>query len=182
MIIFFGLAGSGKSVQSELLADKLGWLHMSAGSLLREYQDDPKINKSLSTGKLVDPDIVNFLVQKYIEDRQNTDIVMDGYPRELEQAAWLFNFCKLNNHPIEAAVLIDVPEQEIRERLAKRNRADDQPEAITERLEIFETKTKPVMAEFEKRGIPLIKIDGRPSIEEIHEQVVREIQSVVAAK
>jgi adenylate kinase len=50
MIIFFGMAGSGKSLQGEILAEKYGWKWLSMGKLLRE-QDDAEIQEKQKKGE-----------------------------------------------------------------------------------------------------------------------------------
>ena len=50
MIIFFGPAGAGKSVQGQILSARHGWRWLSAGQLLRDSKD-PELLKVMSTGE-----------------------------------------------------------------------------------------------------------------------------------
>lgn len=179
MILFFGLAGSGKSVQSEILAEKLGWQHLSVGALLRQYKSVEGLDDHLKTGQLVKPELANFLVKKYLDELGSARVIMDGYPRQMEQATWLID--ELKSYSIEVAVLIKVSEDKIRRRLASRKRADDTPEAITQRVEIFEQETKPVMSYLQSQGIRFIEIDGEHSIEEVAAEVERAVREALAA-
>ena len=54
MIVFFGPAGAGKSVQGNLLAARNDWRWLGAGQLLRDSKD-PELLAQMSTGQLVDP-------------------------------------------------------------------------------------------------------------------------------
>ena len=171
MIIFFGLAGSGKSTQAELLADKMGWVHVSAGELLRMI-DDPLLKAAMEKGDLVDPTTVNKIIA-YVYDKirdKGSSIILDGYPRQLEQAQWLLDNQK--DYPVELAVLIDVPESEIKRRLALRAREDDTADAVDKRIKVFYEETQPVIDAFEAQGIKVIKVDARPPIEEVHQKVM----------
>ena len=89
MIIFFGPAGAGKSVQGQILSARHGWRWLSAGQLLRDTHDPELINQMLS-GDLVSEDIIQGVMRKALVGAKYVDgIVLDGYPRELAQASWL---------------------------------------------------------------------------------------------
>ena len=86
MIMFVGPAGAGKSVQGQLLAvcHQLTWL--SAGKLLRET-NDPQVYEVMARGELVSPALVNRVIFHHLDDQPELDnIIIDGYPRSLEQA------------------------------------------------------------------------------------------------
>ena len=89
MIVFFGPAGAGKSVQGQMLAARHGWRWLSAGQLLRDTHDIELI-KEMQTGALVSPERVNALMGEALKRAVNIDrVILDGFPRQLEQAKWL---------------------------------------------------------------------------------------------
>lgn len=172
MIIFFGLAGSGKSSQAELLAAKLDWLHVSAGKILRQY-DDQRVQADLAEGKLVDYRITNRLIEQ-VADQHHNRVVLDGYPRQLEQTGWILD----QHRPIEVCFLINVSLETIKQRLLARGRHDDTEEAITQRVAIFKKETQEVLELFRKKAIKIIEIDGEQSIEAIHQQIMEHVNEL----
>ena len=90
MVIFFGPAGAGKSVQGNLLAARNDWRWLGAGQLLRDSRD-PELLAEMSTGKLVNPEIVNKVMGEALDraDDRVQKVILDGFPRQLEQAKWL---------------------------------------------------------------------------------------------
>src|SRR6476660_1363675 len=89
MIVFFGPAGAGKSVQGQMLAARQGWRWLSAGQLLRDTRD-PELFAQMQTGGLVDPAKVNALMGDAIARATNINrVIIDGFPRQMAQAEWL---------------------------------------------------------------------------------------------
>src|ERR671933_3055320 len=89
MIVFFGPAGAGKSVQGQLLAARNGWRWLSAGQLLRDTHDIEVI-KEMQSGQLVKTETVNKLMGEALRRAKNIDrVILDGFPRQLSQAKWL---------------------------------------------------------------------------------------------
>lgn len=175
MIIFFGLAGSGKSVQSDKLSAAINWPHISAGAALRASQD-PQVKADLEKGNLADYRVTNGLMRQILDETSNR-LILDGYPRQMEQAQWLID----EQRPIELCVWLDVSEETIRQRLAERGRHDDTEAAIHRRLEIFRAQTCQVLDFFSDHGVKIVKIDGSGSIDEVHQAVLKEVQNVLAA-
>ena len=78
MIVFFGPAGAGKSVQGQMLAARNGWRWLSAGQLLRDTRD-PELFAQMRTGGLVDPEKVNKLIGEALGRAKDIDrVVLDG--------------------------------------------------------------------------------------------------------
>ena len=174
MIIFFGLAGSGKSIQSDKLSEAIGWKHVSAGAMLREY-DDPQVQADLKAGRLVDYNITNRLMRHALDQAQN-QLILDGYPRQLEQAQWIID----EKRKIELCILLEVSVETIKERLALRGRSDDSEEAIQNRITIFNHQTQEVLEAFEKIGAKIVKIDGHGPVDEVHKKILAEVKHVLA--
>ena len=118
MIIFFGPAGAGKSVQGQLLSARHGWRWLSAGQLLRDSKD-PELLNIMSTGKLVSSEITNKLMGDAI--RRSHDIshlILDGYPRDMSQATWLIENKTHHGRDIQLIVVLEVPRSELLKRPA----------------------------------------------------------------
>ena len=89
MIVFFGPAGAGKSVQGQILAARHGWRWLSAGQLLRDSRD-LEVMEQMRAGKLVSPELTYQIISESLERAQDIEgIILDGFPRMLEQAKWL---------------------------------------------------------------------------------------------
>ena len=102
MIVFFGPAGAGKSVQGNLLAARNNWRWLGAGQLLRDSKD-PELLATMSTGKLVDPNIVNRVMGEALARANDkvSQVILDGYPRQLAQAQWLIENKDLYNRNVD---------------------------------------------------------------------------------
>lgn len=177
MILFFGPPGSGKSVQGELLVERNDWQWLSTGDLFRNSQD-PDVLQRLATGELIDDTLTNKVldtaVQKIDKDSQ---IVLDGYPRNLDQVHWLESYLPAHDRKIECVILFEVPHEELISRLSGRGRAEDSPEIISRRLDIYQEKTRPIIDYYRKNGMHVFTIDGTGTVPEVHER----IQEAVAA-
>lgn len=137
MIVFFGPAGAGKSVQGQMLAARHGWRWLSAGQLLRDTHDMELI-KEMQTGGLVNPERVNELMGEALKRATNIDrVIIDGFPRQLSQAKWLIDSQSTHQRSVGLVIVLEVPRSELLKRLEVRGRADDTPEAIDERLKIY---------------------------------------------
>jgi len=177
MIIFFGPAGAGKSVQGQILAARQGWRWLSAGQLLRDTHD-PEITKELHTGKLLPSDTVNRIVGDALVHAKDIDqVILDGFPRRTEQAEWLVANQPEHGRSIGMAVVLEVPKSELLKRLAVRGRADDTPEAIEERLAVYRQEVYPILNYFSEQNIPIVHIDGTGTVGQVHDKIIQELQA-----
>ncbi len=166
MIVLFGPAGSGKSLQGERLAKKHDWRWLSVGQLLRE-QDDPEINQKLTTGELFSDEFVVELMEKAISaaEADGQEVVLDGYPRDAWQAKWMIKNTDINR--IRGAIVLEVPKEELWKRLSLRERADDTKEVIERRWEIYEQNICSILPLLEAQNIKIEKLNGVGSVEDV---------------
>lgn len=111
-IIFIAPPAAGKGTQSELLVSEFGYNHISTGDLLRSKQNDGSelgnyIKDLLSQGKFVDDDIVTKLLSDKLSSIDGP-FILDGYPRNIEQANILENVLKSLNLSIDAVIYLNV--------------------------------------------------------------------------
>lgn len=180
MIIFMGVAGSGKSAQGRLLADRLGFPWLSTGEFLRMLISGER-RKQMLAGKLLDDAEIISLVQKIfrIVDTDH-EFVMDGFPRTVTQADWLLSQRRHGQLDITAVIHLKASEEEVLRRLLSRGRQDDEENVIRERFREYEQATQPIIADFKTSGVPIFDIDGEGDVETIHEEIVKAVASVRA--
>lgn len=176
MIIFFGPAGSGKSVQGQILAARHGWRWLSAGQLLRDTHD-AKVLKEMSTGALVKTETVNrIMAGAFIRGKDIKHLILDGFPRELSQAQWLVSALPEHKRSIGLVVVLEVPREELLKRLQIRGRLDDTVEGINERLRIYRNQIYPILAYFNEQHVPIVHIDGTGSVGNVHDRIQSELE------
>ena len=101
---------------------------------------------------------------KKAED-EGFDIILDGYPRDKEQAEYVTENMA---NKIDGAIILEVPKSELYERLALRGRDDDKEKSsIDRRFEIFEQNIQTILPLLEAKNIPIERVDGTGSIEEV---------------
>lgn len=177
MIIFFGPAGAGKSVQGQILAARHGWRWLSAGQLLRDSKD-PQLLSQISDGSLADTERVNQIMSDALMRAKDIDrVILDGYPRKFDQAKWLLKSQPENKRTVNLVVVLEVPRSEIDKRLKLRGRVDDTPEAIDERLNIYRQEIYPILTFLAEKKVPIIHIDGTGTVGQVHDRVEAELIS-----
>ena len=142
--------------------------------------NDASINQVMARGKLVDDNLTNQAIAREL-NRHNNDkhaIVLDGYPRHLAQAEWLYNYLGSTGARIDLVILLELPESESYKRLIKRHRQDDNKTAIAERLQEYKEMIGPVLNFFNRHGVKVERVDGnRPE-----EVVYRDIDNLLAKR
>jgi|ADGO01.1.fsa_nt_gi Adenylate kinase and related kinases len=177
MILFFGAPGSGKSVQGQLLVERYGWQWLSTGDMFRRSKD-PEVLKRLAAGVLIDDVLTNKTLSEALKKvDKNKRVILDGYPRNVDQAEWLLQHVPDFGRKVECVILFEVPREELIHRQIGRGRSEDAPEIIGHRLDIYQEKTKPAVDLYRERGIPVMNIDGTGTIEEVHERVNQAIMT-----
>ena len=157
MIILFGLAGSGKGTQAKALSEFFGWRTFSVGQVIR---DTGEYAETIDKGGLIpDDDVINLMNKQIaVANSEGYDVILDGYPRTEYQAEWLMKNMK---DDINGAIIIDVPKEELYQRLELRAREDDKDKAaIDRRWNIYEKNIAPILDQLEKNQIPVRRVDG----------------------
>lgn len=199
-IIIFGPQGSGKGTQAQMLSKLLDIPHISTGTIFRQIQ---LVKSYLDQGKLVPDSYVNKLVADRLGQSDcKRGFVLDGYPRNKAQADFLIAQTK-----IDYIIEIKLSDADGIFRISKRRmcanghsyhlkfappkadgicdidglhlfqRDDETEEAIKQRLAIYHSETEPLVDYLRKRGIKILKIDGRPAIEEVSREIIERIST-----
>jgi adenylate kinase len=177
MIVFFGPAGAGKSIQGQLLAARQNWRWLSAGQILRDAHD-AEINSYMQRGELIPSGVSNRIMGESIKKAGDIDrIILDGFPRQIEQAQWLIASQPEHGRAIDLVVVLEVPREELLKRLSIRGRADDTAEAIEHRLHDYRQVMYPILGYFTEQHIPVVHIDGVGNVGEIHDRIYAELKS-----
>ena len=164
MITLFGLAGSGKGTQGRALAELFGWRWLSVGEAIRQTGEYDEI---INGGNMIpDADVVK-MMSKQIEkaEAEGFDVILDGYPRDAVQTKWI-----LENMPgkLNGAIVLEVPEAELLERLALRGRDDDKERAsIEKRFDIYHKNIVEMLPLLEAENIPVERVNGVGAVEEV---------------
>ena len=167
-VIFLGPPGSGKGTQAKLLSDEKKTIHISMGDMLREAiksgsEAGMKLENYLKNGQLVPDEVVNDIVKQFISGAGGSGFILDGYPRSVRQAEFLSTITD-----IYGVIFIDVPKEEIINRLKGRMRQDDNEETIRKRFEVYENETKPLIEYYSNK---IKRIQGVGSLAEVFEAV-----------
>ena len=175
MIILFGAAGSGKSIQGQRLADKFGWRWMSVGQLLREC-NDPEMNEIMLKGELVTDEFVVKMMHGEMDKELEAGrmAVLDGYPRDEWQANWIVE--NGDDKYIDGAIILDVDRDELWRRLEDRGRADDVRESIEKRWDIFDHTIYAMTEILRGKGVKIEHVDGVGPVEEITTRIEKVLE------
>lgn len=187
-LVLLGAPGSGKGTQATRLRDHFKVPHISTGDLLRAAvaAGTPlgrKAKAVMDAGSLVSDDIVlSMLEERLHHPDADSGFILDGYPRNLAQANALDGLLARLQQPMDVAVQIDVNPELLVERIAGRaqleGRADDSPDAVRRRLQVYTEQTAPVVDYYREHG-RLTCIDGVGTMDEV---LARILAAIAAAK
>ncbi|MBQ9019756.1 nucleoside monophosphate kinase [Candidatus Saccharibacteria bacterium] len=167
-ILFLGAPGSGKSTIGQRLAKEMGWEWISTGEILRQSTEDWVVER-LKTEQLFDDEMVMGLAIPRVRAAENA--IFDGFPRTLRQAEILKEEGLLPDMIIE----VDVPLEEIHERLALRGREQDTPEIVDQRYMMYQDTRNEIMAYIAGHGVPVAVINGVGTQEEVYARAKAEV-------
>jgi len=125
-IIMLGKPGSGKGTVGKMLSYRLGIIHISSGELFRNYVKKAdtigkEIENYISKGNLVPDELAIKLIEKrLLEEDCRNGVILDGFPRTINQAKELDRFLKENNQKVDMALELDLTDKDIIDRISKR--------------------------------------------------------------
>ena len=179
-LVLFGPPGAGKGTQSQKLIDHYRLVHISTGDIFRAHISNQtelgqRVSKLIADGELVPDSITIAMLEEEISKNPDaTGFIFDGFPRTVAQAEALDRFLESKDTTIAGVVALDVTEEELTARIAKRkaisNRADDDSEKLKKRIEEYFNKTIHVLPYYEKQG-KLTKVNGIGDIDAIFEDI-----------
>ncbi len=187
-VVLFGPPGCGKGTQAARLKEALGIPHVSTGDMFRDHKKrqtelGKKVQEIMDAGKLVPDEVTNAMVEERLSrDDVKQGVLLDGYPRNVDQAQKLDAILSSHGREVDAVIAIDVPEDELKERILERGkqsgRADDQdPATIQGRLDVYRQQSEPCVAYYEEtRRQAVHHIDGVGSIDAITERILKALK------
>lgn len=185
-ILMYGPEGSGKGTQAKLLSRVLHIPILTSGDLVRDAAANDKgmigdvCREALTEGKYVaDSEMFVLWKRRLKEDDAKNDWIMDGFPRNVDQATFLDDKLNKYGYKVEAVFYLQIPEEESLRRLVKRARPlhpgslelHDSPERIRTRLQIYKEGETQVLEYYRKQGV-LVEINAALSPEEVHESII----------
>ncbi len=184
-LVLLGPPGSGKGTQATRLKEELQIPHISTCDLLRaEVAAGTELGKQakavMDSGNLVSDDILLGMLESRLSQADvGKGFILDGYPRNVAQANALGELLAKLNQPLDAIVQLDVPTELLVERIAGRakeqGRADDNPESVRQRLQVYNDSTAPVIDFYAAKGT-LASVDGVGELDEVLARILAAIK------
>jgi adenylate kinase len=116
-LVVFGPQGAGKGTQSAMISEKFGIPAIATGDIFREAvsSDTPlglRVKEYIDSGHLVPDDLtIDVVHERFAADDTANGWLLDGFPRSLAQAEALDEMLNKDGTPLDAAIVIDVPEE-----------------------------------------------------------------------
>ena len=204
-IVLLGGPGAGKGTQAQRLVAEYGVAHISTGDLLRAaIKNGTELGKQaksyMDKGQLV-PDVlvVNLVKERLADDDAQKGFILDGFPRNTDQAVVLDSELWDMGLALDAAVLVDVDPDVIVKRLSSRRtckncgytapagidvcprcggemyqRDDDKPETIQRRLDVYQTQTAPLIEYYKGHGL-LKTVNGEQAVDDVYKDMKEQL-------
>lgn len=205
-LAIFGPQGAGKGTQAVLISEKLGIPNIATGDIFRWAISGStalglKVQEYVESGRLVPDDLTIGVVRERLDaDDCKHGFLIDGFPRTMKQAKALDDFLEERGHRLDAALVIDVPEEVSVHRIMGRrvcsscgrnyhvdsppvddwrcdrcggevvSRSDDTEESLRRRLQLYHEQTEPMTSYYEERGV-LKRVDGLGTPEEVFDRI-----------
>jgi len=175
IIFIAGPQGSGKGTQGKRLAERLGFLYLEMGGMLRAIRasGSPLAEKIsvMDRGVLLSDElIIEVLKDRLPQLPYEPGIIFDGVPRRIGQGQFLLEYVREHGMDKMATLFINVSREECVKRLMVRakheGRVDDTPEAMAQRFRDYDEAITPVM-DYLKEHTTFVAIDGMPTPDEI---------------
>ncbi len=175
IVVVAGPPGSGKGTQCELLANALGWNHVSSGErfraeIARGTELGRQIAPLLAAGSLVPDDLTLDIVVGALPPLVDRGVLLDGFPRTLAQAQGLMQ--RVPPAWVRLAIELVVPEAVSLARLHGRAREDDRVAVTRRRLAIYDTETRPALQWLASLDL-LVKVDGNAPPDRVQQEIRR---------
>ena len=181
-IVMLGAPGAGKGTQAVRIAEAHGVPHISTGEMLRGAiaagsELGRKVKEIVESGALV-PDelVVEVIRERLSQPDAKSGFVLDGFPRTIGQAEALDALLAELGRPLEIVLELELAEETAVERMlgraAEQGRADDTPEVIKNRFEVYRRQTEPLSNYYRSTGI-LVAIDSSPGMDEVFAEIER---------
>ncbi len=176
-LILLGTPGAGKGEQAARLSKQFDIPHISTGELLRREMEEGtpvgrRISEFVNKGELVSDEITQTILEDRVREGDCAPgFILDGFPRNLNQADFLKAALQRMKAPVDVVLNIEVPDSTVIDRLTYRNRKDDTPETIRHRLKVYRKVTAPLVDYYDRAGI-LKRIDGDGSLEEVTQRIL----------
>ena len=203
-LILLGMPGAGKGTQAEIIQREQGIANISTGAMMREISRaetdlGKTVQEYLSSGRLVpDSIIIQILVERISQSDCDNGFLLDGFPRNLDQAKALDEA----NVEINLILFLKISEEEIIKRMSGRRvhlasgrsyhiahnppkvdgkddltgetliqREDDHPDVIKKRLQVYYDETEPLLSFYRQKDISFYEIDASKTLEEVTEDI-----------
>src|ERR1700759_5348605 len=185
-LLLIGAPGAGKGTQAEKLSARFHIAHISSGDLLRQHVKEQtslgqKIKAYVDAGDLVpDAVVMDMLRKPVVAAVESGGYVLDGFPRTVDQAKGAFDVAHELGVAAQAAVPLEVPDDELIRRLLARGRgADDTEDVISHRLQVYREKTIPLLDYYAGREW-MFTVDGTQSPDEVHQDIGGRLRKLAA--
>jgi adenylate kinase len=205
-----GPQGAGKGTQAARLAEKFGIQAIATGEIFRwaissHNELGEKVQIAVESGQLVPDDLTIEIVRERLRaDDVQDGFLLDGFPRSIPQAEALDEILAAQGVGLDAAVVIEVPEEVSLRRILGRRvcsscgrnyhvdappkedwtcdvcggevvpRSDDNEAALRKRLDLYHEQTEPVKAYYKDRGL-LREVDGLGTQQEVFDRIVEKL-------
>ncbi|CRH62041.1 adenylate kinase [Chlamydia trachomatis] len=186
-MVLLGPPGAGKGTQATRIAEKLSIPAISTGEIFRTNMSEGteiglQAKAFIDRGEFVPDSVTNAMVKARLSAPDTANgFLLDGYPRNVEQAHVLADMCAEIGFKLDLVLEIQVDEDEVVTRMMKRaqeqHRTDDTEPVMRHRLEVYHQQTEPVAAYYADHDL-LQVVDGSGSIDEVTERIFAVLDSV----
>ncbi|MCX7871153.1 MAG: nucleoside monophosphate kinase [bacterium] len=218
VLILFGPPGSGKGTQANtILQNYPNSIYISTGDILREnIKKNTELGKLaenyISKGLLVPDEVINSMIQNKFQEINNSNhsknnklLILDGYPRSINQLKFLLNLVPIN---CIKSVYLKLNLEEVIKRIVYRRiclkcnriyhliynkpknnetcdicneklhqRSDDKEEIVINRYNVYMNSTLPILQEFKENNISFLEIDANQEVEKISQTILNYLKS-----
>ncbi|XP_030750935.1 UMP-CMP kinase [Sitophilus oryzae] len=179
VVFVLGGPGAGKGTQCQKIVEHFGYVHLSAGDLLREERSKPGskygelIETYIKEGKIVPVEITCSLLERAMVQSGKQNFLIDGFPRNQDNLdGW--NKVMANKVNLQFVIVFDCPLEVCTERCLKRGtssgRVDDNVDSLRKRINTFLSETRPIIDYYAKLNL-VRQIDATRPEEEVYKDV-----------